>query len=720
MLGGWLFAMASTAFAVCGDGQLEDGETCDDGNVMGGDGCSAQCAFELGVVDLCSRGVDGDKVIKKTEIVNTYFPPNGDEITLAAGSTTLSLGTSRGAGHPLRVGDRLLLIQMQGVDIDAGPSQSAGDTYGDGTPTAPVTDNDRAGHLNQAFTAGQYEMVVVATNPDKGTLEVFGAGKDGGLMHEYVQSRSVDNDSGFRTFQAVHIPQYRDLSVTKSSIIPELWDGSTGGIVAVDVARQLELLDGRMEASGAGFRGGQANSPATGDFGTGGFPAEKGEGIAGSPAGTYQAVSGEYVMGPSGYPMPADDGVGAPANAGGNSTSSFDSGGGGGANAGYGGMGGIGGGGPVLVEGIGGAPVHGPGYFDLRPDRLFLGGGGGGASGDDPIPNPFAGAGGTGGGIIWVRARRVAASGSAVLRTSGSSTFVADAEGGGGGGAGGTILVLTDSASLAELPLLAVGAEGNASDLSGDGAGGGGGGGAIWVANSTDASGDVRGGLAGGSFGMFAGNLGNPGTDGAFDPAAAVLPSFDCDFTDDLDGDGLTDEEEEDLGSDPLDPDTDNDGLTDGDEVNEYDTDLLDPDTDDDGLTDGDEVNEHDTDPLDPDTDDDGLNDGDEVNEHDTDPLDPDSDDDGLTDGDEVDVHDTDPLDPDTDDGGKSDGDEVEEGRDPLDGTDDFDSEVEPSNVGRYLGGACTGCQSTGTPALGWLSLLAGVIFWRRRKTLTH
>ena len=58
-----------------------------------------------------------------------------------------------------------------------------------------------------------------------------------------------------------------------------------------------------------------------------------------------------------------------------------------------------------------------------------------------------------------------------------------------------------------------------------------------------------------------------------------------------------------------------------------------------------------------PDTDGDGLSDGDEVSVYGTDPLDPDSDDDGLSDGDEVDVVGTDPLDPDHDGDGVCDGD---------------------------------------------------------------
>ena len=77
----------------------------------------------------------------------------------------------------------------------------------------------------------------------------------------------------------------------------------------------------------------------------------------------------------------------------------------------------------------------------------------------------------------------------------------------------------------------------------------------------------------------------------------------------DSDDDGLTDGEEVALGTDPFDSDTDDDGLSDGDEVNVYGTDPLDPDSDDDGLIDGLEV-ELGLDPLDSDTDNDGIPDG--------------------------------------------------------------------------------------------------------------
>lgn len=74
------------------------------------------------------------------------------------------------------------------------------------------------------------------------------------------------------------------------------------------------------------------------------------------------------------------------------------------------------------------------------------------------------------------------------------------------------------------------------------------------------------------------------------------------DFAKDSDGDGLSDEDEAKLGTDPKNPDTDGDGLLDGKEVKKYKTNPKDPDTDGGGIKDGVEV-KYGTDPLDADDD---------------------------------------------------------------------------------------------------------------------
>jgi outer membrane protein OmpA-like peptidoglycan-associated protein/opacity protein-like surface antigen len=89
----------------------------------------------------------------------------------------------------------------------------------------------------------------------------------------------------------------------------------------------------------------------------------------------------------------------------------------------------------------------------------------------------------------------------------------------------------------------------------------------------------------------------------------------------DSDGDRLSDIREVEIGTNPYDPDTDKDGLSDGEEVLDYGTNPLERDTDYDYLTDGEEVKVYGTNPLQRDTDGGGVCDGHEVLEDLTDPL---------------------------------------------------------------------------------------------------
>ncbi len=152
----------------------------------------------------------------------------------------------------------------------------------------------------------------------------------------------------------------------------------------------------------------------------------------------------------------------------------------------------------------------------------------------------------------------------------------------------------------------------------------------------------------------------------------------------DNDKDGLTNSYEIEIGTDPENPDTDGDGLTDGDEVRRHGTNPKDPDTDDDNLTDYAEVVDHGTDPNLADTDSDKLNDGEEISRK-TQPKNPDSDGDGLVDGDEVLTHNTDPLSPDTDGDGLVDGDEVRKHKtDPTATDSDSDGLNDGDEINKY------------------------------------
>ena len=179
----------------------------------------------------------------------------------------------------------------------------------------------------------------------------------------------------------------------------------------------------------------------------------------------------------------------------------------------------------------------------------------------------------------------------------------------------------------------------------------------------------------------------------------------------DSDGDGLSDSLENSWCTNPLDVDSDNDGIPDGVEdanhngmVDEGETDPCNADTDGDGTQDGTELGI--TEPV-PDPDGDGplLGTDTSIFQPDldpattTDPLDADSDDDGILDGAEdtnhdgvVDTGETDPSDLDTDDDGMPDGWEVNHGLNPLfdDASGDLDGDGY-TNLEEYLKGTDPG-----------------------------
>lgn len=170
----------------------------------------------------------------------------------------------------------------------------------------------------------------------------------------------------------------------------------------------------------------------------------------------------------------------------------------------------------------------------------------------------------------------------------------------------------------------------------------------------------------------------------------------------DSDGDGLPDLYEDGNGNgilepelgetDPYDPDCDDDGLSDGQEIQAYGCDPWAPETDGDTLLDYTEALTTHTHPAHADTDADGRRDDAEdvdadgsLDPGETDPNLPDTDDDGLLDGEEVlpgnDGYITDPRTPDTDADTLSDADEAAAGTDPTLPDPDADGLSDPEEI---------------------------------------
>jgi gliding motility-associated-like protein len=489
------------------------------------------------------RAKNGNYTVTSTSVLNAYttvtsdIPAGSSVVPVASNTLTNSVMT---AG--LVAGDLIMIVQMQGatMDIDEYAVDNWGGEYT--TATNHVLDwynyRDLWGGVLNYNNCGKYELAEVRSVSGTNSITL-----QCGLKNAYTSAGHV---------QVVRVPRFNNLTVNANvSVNPALWDGSVGGIVALEVDGILTLQpNGKISASGFGFRGaalgpsgGNATSPTTTGY-VGSFNsihgAPKGEGIGGFTA-EYTALSSVYC-------------VGAPANAGGGGNN-HNGGGGGGSNVGTGTY--TGKGNPVAgyntawnLESAGFAasssagggrggytystsnqdanvtgPANNAWSGDFRrveggfgghnlaydADRVFMGGGGGAGHQN----NNQAGAGSRGGGIVALFVYG-SVSGSGIIESNGAAGQNSNPnnqaagfskvgnDGAGGAGGGGAIVISHAGTIPSTVTLNAQGGAGGNQNLlvsafasqEADGPGGGGGGGMIAFTSGTPAQ-SVAGGLGG-------------------------------------------------------------------------------------------------------------------------------------------------------------------------------------------------------------------------------
>src|SRR5579871_3307295 len=473
-------------------------------------------------------------------VINTYYPGSA---SVVAGATSIPLGTAVGTGTIAR-GSLLLVIQMQDASISTSNTVAYGNGY---TGTGFTTVNN----------AGDYEFVTATGPISSGSVPITGAGAGGGLVFGYMAAAAT-GAKGASTYQVVLVPQYS--TATLGAVTAAAWNGSTGGILAMDVAGALTLGSATVSVNGLGFRGG-AGLQLTGGTGSNtdywqtspatytgaaeaGLDAAKGEGVAGSPmwveSGTtyLQTTTGiGYPSGVSG--LDGSMGRGAPANGGGGGTDADptgndqNAGGGGGANGGSGGFGGDSWNTNLAIGGEGGSP------FPATIDRIAMGGGGGAGTRNNSDGDNQASSGAAGGGIIFIRAGSL--TGTATLTANGAAAYNnTPNDAGGGGGAGGTIVILSRAGGEGGLTLQANGGTGGNAWHSDTytladrhGPGGGGGGGVVFV-SGTPASVSVTGAASGTTlnpgvtYGATAGTAGKGATNGTLAQVTGIQSAAVC------------------------------------------------------------------------------------------------------------------------------------------------------------------------------------------------
>ncbi|MBS1646067.1 MAG: gliding motility-associated C-terminal domain-containing protein [Bacteroidetes bacterium] len=430
------------------------------------------------------QGKDGTPSITSSTVVNVYTALV-DSIT--AGTNTLTVSSTTG----LSTGDLLLILQMQGAVVKANVYQwgNRGNALPNDTSFGKVTNYQGTG--NNEFA----EVVSISGN----TITVAC-----NLKNNYWTDLSKNLENGYwRKTQVIRVPRYVALTLSGSGQITcPAWNGTTGGVAAVEVQGNTVINNAGVNVSGMGFRGGSVlNAAGYSATNTGGsfisspnnLGAHKGESIVGDT--NLYTLENWYANYSFNTPLALCKGNVANGGGGGDA---MNAGGGGGSNGGvislWNGMGNpdmssanniaawnqepvgpVGGTSRPTSSSGGGrggyafsannvnpttngpsAPGTGPWGGDYRHNdggwggipldystgKIFLGGGGG--AGDSNDGSGTSGA--NGGGIFYLisygtvsGAGQIIADGLAASNTTGGAG--AGADGAGGGGGGGAVII---------------------------------------------------------------------------------------------------------------------------------------------------------------------------------------------------------------------------------------------------------------------------------------
>lgn len=359
-------------------------------------------------------------------IVNSYAPI----LSINSTNESVNIGTTSGTGS-FAVGNKVMIIQMKGAEIN-------------------TTESANYGEIISYHEAGNYEFATIAS---------ISASQ---ITFTTPLNRNYSITS---LLQIIRVATYTNANVLSTGLTGLAWNGTVGGVLAIEVNNILTLND-NIQMNGRGSRGGDFSSSGGNcsvqtyrttqtDLGY------KGEGIAIEPNNNL-------------------NGRGALANGGGGGNG-HNAGGGGGSLTGRGARGGREWSGTAFsgwcgvqnsscdefyqVGGVGGRKLSE--FFGVK---YFMGGGGGGGQQDNNVSS----AGGNGGGIIYLKANTVQGNGFSIT-SNGNNANNAGGDGAGGGGAGGTILIDVISFS-GNLNIRANGGNGgNAGGCHGPGGAGGGG-----------------------------------------------------------------------------------------------------------------------------------------------------------------------------------------------------------------------------------------------------
>ena len=203
------------------------------------------------------RGKDGSYTANAANtLVNSYTALTANA---TAGQSVITVSSNSMVGGffagVLVPGDLIMIIQMQGatLNVDTYPASeyvnSNGQFWGPyTTPQGHLNDWNQYiqlwGEITAYNNAGKFELAEVKSVAGANTISLMCP-----LTNSYTSVGHV---------QVVRIPRFNNLTVNSgASIVPSLWNGTTGGVVAAEVNGNLTLnATAKITSTGYGFRGG--------------------------------------------------------------------------------------------------------------------------------------------------------------------------------------------------------------------------------------------------------------------------------------------------------------------------------------------------------------------------------------------------------------------------------------------------------------------------------
>jgi len=298
-----------------------------------------------------------------------------------------AIGVTSTAGFS--IGDRAIIIQMKGAEID-------------------TTNSPDFGTVTRYNEAGNFEFVTIESiSTNSFRLKYL-------LVQDYNPEGAV---------QLVRVPRYITAWVQGAALTAPAWDGSTGGVLAFEASGAVDILSS-IDMSGKGFRGGELNTGS----------------IIQNNVPEYYSTLSSNRGGGKGESIADVDSLRSAARgalaSGGGGGNQHNAGGGGGGNGGSGGMGGreystnTSG---LINGGIGGRKLDFTGSYP----KIFMGGGGGAGHQNNGVGSKGA----AGGGIIIIKSGVLVGRGNIIAANGNTQTSNTTNDGAGGGGGGGTIFL---------------------------------------------------------------------------------------------------------------------------------------------------------------------------------------------------------------------------------------------------------------------------------------